>query len=658
MEIFSDFSVTTESKNPFQILQYSTDDSTATAASLTEKHRRLQSSSPYITCTNPVFGGQPTAGSKGQSQWQYALSSSYACLDYTYNLGGSININYDVQRQMAAKADMMIGSGISCKSCYAYFGAALFTNIEYSSTYGYGFSGRFGGGAGYNVDLSIVNPTVTASKAVQLMPQDPSGGSVFMIFPGLYVWVCGQGLKAVVTGTGSAQGTASMSRGSSTTAQIGIQYINSQGWSFPASYTSTSKAPTYTFSAFKVTSFGLRIDLTASFAVGLKANIGITIGTAGLSAMFNFDLMPYIGYGTKGLNGATNFGVATANSKRRNLLRASGSSTGERYTVGDNIPSSVSYDGFNPNEPITAFYALKRHDATGSGSLNSRIPIFNQEFVTSSTGSGVFETSYMIPWMYDLIAQESVAQWVVEVHFSNVVDKKNESPTPFTISSKGGDSVFTSGQPNDGSVIPSGKSIKLTWNPMMLRYFDNQGPSIGFGVDTISQSVGISLIGGTPENPADGMGMPLTLTTNAKGVASVVIPQNITGIPRGTTKFHLRIRDAERDYVFASSTGSFGISGAHFPSSANTKRRVAPRRQPELNMPTGDSTDSGRQLQTSKSTCSGSYVFYGLLASAWFMQTDVTFTALAGLVKTTLFTMNFNKLLGTVTLVPTVQTCV
>ena len=661
LEIFSDFSVSTEGKNPFQISQYSTDDSTATAASLTEKHRSLQASSSYITCTNPVFGGRPTVGSRGQSQWTYALTSSYACLDYTYNLGGSVNINYNVQSQSAARADITIGSGLSCKSCYAYFGAALSVNIQYSSTYGYGFSGRLGGGAGYNVDLSINNPTISSAKTFQLLPADPNGGSVFQIFPGLVIWVCGQGLKATVSGTGSAQGTASMSRGASTNAQIGIQYVKSQGWGFPTSYTVTSRSPAYSFSAFRVTSFGIRIDLVASFAVGLRAQVGVAVGTAGLNALFNFDLTPYIGYGTSNLNGKTNFGVSTLSRRRRSLrvTKEEVVAAENKFVVGDSVPISVSYSGFNPSEPITAFYALKRHDVATARTFSSYVPIFNQEFIVSSTGEGVFETSYMIPWLEDLFLHESVAKWVVEVHFSNNIQKVNESPNPFTISSTGGEGVFTSGEPSEGSTIATGKSIKLTWNPMMLRYFDNQSPSIGLGTDTISKHVGISLIGGTSENPAGGMGMPLALTVNSKGVASFVIPKNVTGIPRGTTKFHLQIRDAERDGVGASSTSSFGISGVNFPHNSGSSQQMrVPRRRPELEIPTTSvsSESNGRQLRDL--ACSGPYVFYGLTASAWFMQTDVTFTAFAGLVKTTLFSMAFNKNLGTVTLVPTVQVCV
>ena len=100
----------------------------------------------------------------------------------TVSLPGSFDVNYDYTTGKAITPLIPIGedSGIQCKECYLYFGAFFGIIVEYSSSFGFAFEAETYGGAGFKIDLSVINPKITKPITKQLFPAQPSAVTQLM----------------------------------------------------------------------------------------------------------------------------------------------------------------------------------------------------------------------------------------------------------------------------------------------------------------------------------------------------------------------------------------------------------------------------------------------------------------------------------------------
>lgn len=114
-------------------------------------------------------------------------------------------------------------SGVKCNNCYAFFGAGFLAVFEYRGS-SVSAEVKVGGGAGYNVDILMNNPFISGTSS---NPNVISGGPSLSIPIGssfLSLNIALGGIGAVISGTGSATGSAETGAGWSVTASAGVMY--------------------------------------------------------------------------------------------------------------------------------------------------------------------------------------------------------------------------------------------------------------------------------------------------------------------------------------------------------------------------------------------------------------------------------------------------
>jgi len=273
LEIFNDFSIDIDGKIPFRISTVGDDD----------KSRKLGDANAFpgqglIACTDKMFDNP-----NGQSPLEFLgggsfnLGYSAACLDYSYQFPGSIGVNYDFRGGGASVKSLAMADGVTCDECYAFIGPNLKVMVQYSIQKRFGFSARVSGAAGFAVNLGLRNPSVSGSTTIGLVaPQ--ANYQAFKLPNGLGLDLKVGGLRATLSGTGSAVGTATLGAKASLNAAFGIvkKYgengkpgvwsmygLYSSGASFLplSSYASSASKPSFSFSNFQMSTFGLRVDL-------------------------------------------------------------------------------------------------------------------------------------------------------------------------------------------------------------------------------------------------------------------------------------------------------------------------------------------------------------------------------------------------------------
>jgi autotransporter-associated beta strand protein len=98
--------------------------------------------------------------------------------------------------------------------------------------------------------------------------------------------------QGTLSGTGSAQGSASFKVGAQVTGQVDILKRYTGPFSLPIKFTQTATKPTFTYTTFTLTTLGFRVDLTVTTNLLITANIGIPMATAGVTAGFDVVINP------------------------------------------------------------------------------------------------------------------------------------------------------------------------------------------------------------------------------------------------------------------------------------------------------------------------------------------------------------------------------
>lgn len=567
LEIFSHFTVDVDAKSPFQHYDQSYDSPSSSTSATDAQHRHLAEPASLPKCVGSV-------GKEGTSHWTFNLTKSHGCIEYNRDLPGSIAINYKLGHGVLKKnLDITEGRNqIVCTSCYAFFGAAIRMQISYISpniippTFGrIDLLATLAGGAGYNLDLNIQNPTLSGSNTIELLSGDTAFISI-PIFPSFWLKFKVDKLSVTVSGTGSANGTASAKSGSEATLSMGLWGTwdgpFTGNWRLPTSFNTKSVTPQFTFSEFKIVSFGIRVDLLAAI------NMGVTTGIAGLDLNVNFifEVIPWVAY-SRGMDGKSKFSVvldkAAAPSRdlleslqavrstvhlRRNAPRPSPPTppTPKVYYIGDKVPITIPYEGLNPNEPITVFYAI---NAVGQ---DKPISLFTKDFIVSASGKGSFVTDYILPAWDIFYTSDPLVKWTIRVHMSHYMTYNVDSDTSFTVSTQ--KSIFTAGVPNDGTIVDTDVPISLSWNPADFHHFKAKNAFIGAGTDFPTNFLSVSLMTGTRQSPVHVMGLQSFVPN--QGSTSVIIPSNAT---KWGSNFFLAIYDAERNGVYGMSNGTFRL---------------------------------------------------------------------------------------------------
>lgn len=255
--------------------------------------------------------------------------------------------------------------------------------------------------------------------------------------------------------------------GVSANAQLGILYTNanSYGIQTPYSFNYQYNTPSFTNFNFEVTSASL------SFEVSIQESIEFGISVVGAIDLLTVDYTIVEGtalqfsYGTitsSSLSVHINAPTTKASQTSITLDDASGPSL---LVPGDSIIIRVEYEQLPIDEAIVLFYSLYN-------GINS-YPIGKHQFNTSTTGCGVFEFDWIVPWDKTF---ENNDIWQAVVHSSALMDRKYFSFNEVNISVFTEiDSIFMQA-PENGEVVTldtGSLSVEyaVSWNHSLIRYF-------------------------------------------------------------------------------------------------------------------------------------------------------------------------------------------
>ena len=131
-------------------------------------------------------------------------------------------MNYNWQTKTATQRVVTLMPGLTCTDCYLYTGAGFLVIAQYSSGNYFRAEVKVAGGAGFNVNLSAKNPTITATKTINIA--GAGTWSTIVLGTGLAFQYRMGGVRADISGSGTAVGTGSAVGGAQAQASAGFMY--------------------------------------------------------------------------------------------------------------------------------------------------------------------------------------------------------------------------------------------------------------------------------------------------------------------------------------------------------------------------------------------------------------------------------------------------
>lgn len=330
---------------------------------------------------------------------------------------------------------------------------------EYSFSNGFGLLIKLAGNAGYDVDVYANNPSVGLMQPVSLLSPSGSYSSWSIGTAGMTIgWKFG-GMTASVGGSGSCSGTAEFKGGFTASASVGLMYAQG-GISIPASYSLSGSYPSVIYENFVCGNIVVTANLNA------KINLKWSYGNI-LNLFTDINLGGSTSYALGSVGQILS--VSAVNPSRRKLYAIQES---QSFTAGSDVLISVLYEGYIPNANTTMIYSLVNSDSS------EMQVVMTKDFTVSSTGAGVFDAHWVVPWDTHL---ESNCTWIISVQGSNNLDN------PPSVSTEGiqmelyddYDSIFES--PTDMEIVQVETPYILRWKKGLLRRYTVVDPQSGYG---------------------------------------------------------------------------------------------------------------------------------------------------------------------------------
>lgn len=414
--------------------------------------------------------------------YAYALDvKGNECINAEATAPGSVNFNHATGTQ-AIRKSIDLGYGIKCTNCYSFIGASVLVvfNIFGGKMSTFAFQAKEEGGAGFNIELSIKDPTFSGSKFINLAG---AGKPISIpIIAGLSFDIGFGGAWATVKGSGSAKGSATFSSGYTLIEEDYIMYANSR-WSAKHTLTNSNRLkPVYSVTGFKVSSVSLTTIVMLSAKITYSLGGSIPVINVGASIDFSSILTATLQYVKKG--GKYNMGFLIYNGARQL------STVSKSYSPGDKIRFHIRYDGLNPNEHHELYFNIHNDKRQGTG-----YPIATTTFKTSKVGSGTATVEWTVP------------------HDTKFMQKENENPeTYFSVHSSARlDRFYTPDRikllqkhnhkessvieyPRNGAVVPTNRPIFIKWDKDGLKQFVHQPGTDGMGSQKIPFKVNLIIV--------------------------------------------------------------------------------------------------------------------------------------------------------------------
>jgi hypothetical protein len=267
-----------------------------------------------------------------------------------------------------------------------------------------------GGGAGLSAFINMKNPSIRGARELTLIaPAAKFMTSTLGVVPLSYKF---GGINAVISGSGSARGSLRFGTAQSAYGSQGLVYSSKLGLSAPTFFSYKSVAPSLSKSTLKVESLnvGLEIVATQNFHIGYSNFISIE---------FDANIAGSVEYSFGSSSNAL-VTVRSGDDTSRALRTASGASY-LNFVPGDVTVIRFEYSDFNPLEETVLFYSIQKSDS------HTR-PIMQRNFTSSSTGSGIFEASWTVPWDFTFAGDGSEDMQIIVKASNSIVDKFKSEP--------------------------------------------------------------------------------------------------------------------------------------------------------------------------------------------------------------------------------------
>eukprot|EP01036_Dinobryon_divergens_P022703 gene22703-30985_t len=487
---------------------------------------------PLVACDDPSWGsGYWIYGGSSSEAYMYELGLTLGCAEYSNDVPGSFNFNYDYSTGRAVNPSIGLLQGISCGNCFAFLGAGLLAIAEYRQSNIY-FQISVGGGAGFNASLVVkgLNISVSGSTTYDLL-SEASKYATFPIGGGLSLQYKVGGLTALLSGSGQLTGSASFGAGISASATMSVLY-NGSAVSFPNQAFLSSTPPYY--NAKLSGYFSVRCDLTGTEMFQLSY--------AGfVSAAFSVQLTGYVQYTQLISFQTTSASVYAPASSTSRRLSDTGMLT---FQAGDLVHIIFTYKDFHVNEEIVLFFSL----STGT----DEYPIMRRKFFVNDS-AGSLESVWTVPWNSILcgMLSNSLTTARIIVRASNMLTHSTETDSFALSMFSSSHSIFTT--PSLSAVVPTEEPFEVIWRADLLKLFQPDSSSVAqwYGDEKVVESVSLEIVSEKVSVNGIVFQSQSFLLTNSSvpntGSAVITIPRAISG--KGS-RFYLKVVSTDTLNIF------------------------------------------------------------------------------------------------------------
>jgi len=464
-----------------------------TDRNLLEKSSFLRPDSPLLLCTDEKFlskqgsihkNGGDTINVHGiPIDYDYALDiKGNECIDLSATVPGSINFNH-ASGTKAINQLINLGNGVTCSNCYSFLGAGILAvfNVFGGKASTFAFEAKDAGGAGFNIEIVINNPTISAAKYFNLAKEGPV--SSIPIVAGLSLDVNFGGAWATVKGSGSAQGKATFSSGYTLLEEDHIMYANSR-WSAQYSLINSNQLePKYSNNGIRLSTTSLSVIV--SISARIRYSFGGSIPVVNVGAKIDFSsVLTATAQFIKGA-AAQSLSLSMDNAERSLFSRFQI----EKYYPGDSIHFKINYSGLNPNEEHHLYFNLHKPSDSSSG-----FPIKMHKFRSSKSGNGEIKTEWKIPHDTKFSQDNCNHGLDFSVHSSSRTDRYFSPKKICIMQRRSGKEESIINYPNNGLSLTINRGFIIKWNKDALKYFKHKPGTDGLGSEEIPNKINILLI--------------------------------------------------------------------------------------------------------------------------------------------------------------------
>jgi hypothetical protein len=176
LELFHSVHTETTAEHPFQTTYFNPK---------IKENRKLFSSivtpdSPLVACDDSSWGSfYPVSGGSNEDDYQFQLGLTKGCAEFSKDVPGSFNFNYDFKTGQAVSPTLGLFQGVACENCFVFLGAGVLAIVNYQGST-VTIELKIGGGAGFNASVAISSSaSFSSSKTFDLL----SSQQKFSSFP-------------------------------------------------------------------------------------------------------------------------------------------------------------------------------------------------------------------------------------------------------------------------------------------------------------------------------------------------------------------------------------------------------------------------------------------------------------------------------------------